>query len=209
MNREPWLAGLCVGLTTLLVVSVRTGKGEASEHVKAAETANDSIEVLTDALVLAESSAAGVTAEATQQDTVVLETVISTTVTIEVARGAAALADSSFATGADSLRAMLDTTGIRILDRIVNDHSVGRLADATAFHALEVRLGETEASMLLWRAASFQKDTVIALGDARFEQATVRGDELEAAYNAEKRKGKITQGVAIAAVVLCAKMCPG
>ena len=136
-------------------------RGEASEAMERAETAEDSVLVMRDRLTIEMRRADAAEELAVAQDTAVAEVVEATDAVIEEAEEIASEAEEVFASAVDSLKARIDTTGLRLLGQVVESHEVTREQDVVRYRALEVRLGAVERSRALWRTTSQGQGGVI------------------------------------------------
>lgn len=185
MKREPWLAGLLTLVLTLLVVSVCTGKGQASEHAEAAQSAASE---LADQVLVIEAAEA----TAALQDTLVAElrsTLESerTERVVERAgyRASIATEQAEHETLIDSVISRVDSTTAEILVRAqVADSLVHEnyerviLSQAEDMEAKDRELVETRRQALFAQRGW-------DLATEGFELSELRGDRWEAAYNAQ------------------------
>lgn len=182
------------------------GWGKMSGALERAETLEAAIPTLVLARDAAEAVADSVTRQALKIDTLIVAVTDTVRIEIEVARGNAALAESSFTNAVDSLRARLDSTGIRILGRLVGDHEITRSEDAAAFTAQGRLLATALTGLSTWRASSFAKDTVIAGWDSLYTVKSAANDALHDHIRGQERRKWGERVVAVTAVA-CAFLC--
>ncbi len=192
-RRSPAFGWFLIGAASVLVTqeAIANFTAPESDALDRAETAETAIRVLAAQRDSAVQRADSLESDATARDTVLVRVVETVRVTIEAATHRFQEADSSFASGVDSLRTMLDSTGVRILDRIVDDHEFAIEQKDVAYRALEVRLGVTEESATLWRSTSEAKGAVIAAQVAELVQYRIANEALHDHIRGQSRENKL------------------
>lgn len=192
MKANPWLAGLVILALTLLGVSVCRGNADASDHAEAARSYANELDARDAIEQAAEATAA-------QQDTLVAELRASleserndrvaeraqTDLRIANARETGTVAlDSARANASESVGRYLDAHEAEDSVMIAGYESKITSLEADTV-ALSLELVETRRQALFNRRGWDVADESLRI-------AMLRGDEWEAAYVAQRRKGLLT-----------------
>lgn len=192
MKTNPWLAGLLVGVMTLLAVSVCTGRGQASENAQAAQILKDSLGVLALAREARRATAA-------LQDTLVAEL----RATLESERNdrvaERSRIDIRIADARQTGAAALDSARVRVSDevgRYLDEHAAEDLVIIAGFESKVASLEADTVAMALELAETRRQALFAQRGwDLTKESLTLSMQESaqwQAAYRSQKRKGLLT-----------------
>lgn len=207
MKRESWLAALLVGVVTLLVVSVCTGKGQASKDAEAAQILKDSLAVLAPGMEAAKVSAA-------QQDTLVAE--LRATLEAERTERVAERAqiDVRISDARQTGAAALDSARVRVNDEVGRYLDEHEAEDSVMIAGFESKVASLEADTVAMALELVETRRQVLFAQRGWKVTddalviSIRGSaQWEAAYYSEKRSGKKTKVVAVL-VAACVAFCP-
>lgn len=188
-------------LGMIVVVGLMFSRSDALER---ADTLEAAIPALAAARDSAKAVADSLEALAVQSDSIVA--VVRAEAAVESARLERQVdsARRSFAVQGDSLRTRVDSIAVRMVDE---RDAMFEVALASKDSVIAVRDSTIVAVTLWgesWRESSLGKDPLLARWDSLYTAQVAVNDALRQAFASQKRKGRLTQVVAVAAVVVTA-----